>query len=312
MEFFIHKKRFAYLSFLFLTFYSAKHIKAQVHSPVDSLIIFELTNGQRITGSVLIEDERKFVVLTSRGTKDTLAKYRIISQRNANKSDFVNGKLIFKNEYPYTYYISPSALPLKKGTGYLSLPLFFCCKSQYGFTDHFSMGVTTSFVLFPFILNARYSAKLFKDVHAAISGDFLKTDWYNPTELNGALYATVTKGSIENNFTISMGKGFVYNPGNTKQSEIVSLSGIKRITPKKSFMGECLFMFRDGPAVSILRAGGIRVSRGKKATWDIGLFSLLEKRLVQGKFNYSTNTWEYKYGWVSQNPWPYINVTYRL
>lgn len=312
MEFFIHKKCFAYLSFLFLTFYYPKKCKAQVHTPVDSLILFELTNGQRIAASILHEDERKFIVLTSRGTKDTLAKYRIIAQRTANKSDFVKGKLIFKNEYPYTYYFSPSALPLKKGTGYLSLPLFFACKSQYAFTEHFSMGITTSFVFFPFILNARYSMNLSKDLHAAISADYLKTDWYNPTELNGAIYATVTKGSIENNFTISMGKGFVYNPGNSKHSEIVSLSGIKRISPKKSFMGECLFMFRDGPAVSILRAGGIRVSRGKKATWDIGLFSLLEKRIVQEEFNNSTKTWEYNYRWVSQNPWPYINITYSL
>jgi len=295
MDFFKQKKVVVYLSFLVLAFLYSKQSKAQNNASVDSLILFELTNGQRIAASVIHEDEREFVVLTTRGSRDTIAKYRILNHRNANKSDLVGGKLIFKNDHPATYYYSPSAVPLKNGTGYLSFPIFFACKSQYAFSDHFSMGITTSVVLYPFILNARYAKNISKDVYVAIGTDYFKTDWYNPSELNGNINVTITKGSTENNFSVSLGKGLVYEPEKTKHSELISLSGIKRISPKKNIMGECIFLFRDGPAMTIVRAGGIRVSRGKKATWDIGLFSLLEKRLVQGEFNSNSKTWDYKY-----------------
>jgi hypothetical protein len=282
----------------------------------DSIYVIELNDGTLISGNMVSEDDREIVVLTENKGRIILPKYTIKSRRLALKTDYLDSKLIHKNPHPSRYFYSPSAFPLEKNTGYFNLTYFLVMQAQYGITDQLSVGVSSTFLLMPLLINAKWSEKIADDLYVSFGGQLGRLWWTSESPIVGLGFGNVTYGNPEQNVTLNAGYGFLsYNDGENSGLFMGSLCGNKRISDKISLMLD-LFYLNDGTTPVVLGGPGLRIYSGKRVAWDIGIMAL-SYSVTDENYDWNPNTQEYEL--ISSEkrqatyfPIPFFGITYKL
>lgn len=243
---------------------------AQELTYFDTALTYEIStiNGAYLTGKV-IEQTPEFIMVrkkTGLEIKIPRESIRVSKAFSGLPSGFDES-----NPRPSRYLYAPSAIPLKRGEGYLNLIYFLLFQAQYGITDNFSLGITTTPAFQPSFLNAKYAQKI-KDKWSVSAGFQIGQLSFDDPEKIGILFANATYGDRESNISLNLGYGF-YTETN-ENLPIIEVSGLFKSTNKVSLVGEIWVLLHKNMRPTIVGGPALRFQTSKKYFVDFGVLSI--------------------------------------
>lgn len=287
-------------AFVLLTSYS---VNAQELKTYDSTYVYAIStkDGAYLTGKVIESTPNYIVVKKKSGLEIKIPRENIEISRALR--GLPNGQL-GPVPHPSRYLYAPSAIPLKRGEGYVNMIYFLAYQAQYGITDNFSIGMTTTPIFMPSFINGKYGAKI-KDKWYASGGFQVGKLWYADPNTLGLVFANTTYGDEEANVTLNLGYGF-YSQSNEKLP-IIEVSGLFRSTNKVSFVGELWVLLHQNKQPTVIGGPALRLGGSKKYFVDIGVLSL-NLSLPNDVYDYQTNTYRTEQEYFSWWPIPFISL----
>ena len=147
------------LSFSFFSIIVAQD-KEQKFRPDSGLVVLTVNSGEEFVGTILAEDAREVSIRLQNGKMLIIPAYTVKSIRKLSSSTLIKGKPVFANPHPSRYFYTPSAIPMDKGEVYIQTLYAVAYQVQFGVTENFSLGATTTIVGTPLALTAKYSIKI--------------------------------------------------------------------------------------------------------------------------------------------------------
>lgn len=234
-------------------------------------IIITNDNGEFI-GKIESDDGREIKLQTIKKGVVIIPKYAIKSITKSTQDNLKNGEYYFENPHASRYFYTPTAYGIKKGTGYVQTVWGLYYQLQYGVTDDFSIGISTSIIGNPITLTPKYSFEINPKLHLAIGAqvgiETYSTLLGEPTIL-GIGYASLTAGSKEDNVTFGLGYAGISFFDESYGGVAVSAAGVTRIAKKISLMGEFWYLPSEGV---IFGGPGLRIMRKTDNIIDVGFW----------------------------------------
>ncbi|MCK5782287.1 MAG: hypothetical protein KAH10_06830 [Flavobacteriales bacterium] len=231
--------------------------------------VIKMIDGDKYVGQIIRRDSTSILLKTSNA--DMIIPTSSI--KNIKRYDYF-GKYKFPNLHDTRYFFAPSAIPIKKGSGYyqnIEVVLNFV---NYGVTNYFSIGGGFEFItLFsgevPIIfLTPKVGFKISEKFHAG-AGVLFGTKFANGSM--GLPYLITTFGSSESNISIG---GGVSISGETFGLPVILFSGTARVSNYIALLTEN-YILVDNDNPYYIGIQGIRVI-SKENAFDIGLMVLPE------------------------------------
>ena len=181
-------------------------------------------------------------------------------------------------------FFGGSGYGLEKGQGYYHNFMVFINGVNYGFTDYFSLGVTTEFAsLFSglefnpgFFISPKFSFPVTENlINIGIGGVLLHVPGSDQLLDFGAIYGVGTYGSKDRN--ISIGLGFSVVDGTIDSSPAIILSGNYRLGNGISVITEN-WLFSDFD--TRIYTFGLRTIGGK-VTWELTIVGVVEDGFLE-------------------------------
>ena len=215
--------------------------------PADStkLVCITLNDGTKIIGKVTQNNERELTVSSTDGRRQIIPQFFVKTISDINESDMSkNGKYLGKDNYCTRYFLTTNGLPIEKGKNYIQWNLFGP-DIQFSVSDHFGVGIMTTWFANPVVGSFKYSNKISKNVHYAIGGLVGTTTW----RFNGGLgngenrgsglalpFAALTFGNGRNNINFSYGYGASWKGLESQGTALYSIAGMAKLSNKLSFV----------------------------------------------------------------------------
>ena len=252
--------------------------------PIDSIATADtavihavvLQDGSKLVGRVVLVTADSLRIVSAVAST-MLARNAVRSVTQYPASALRNGELWPENPHPTRLIFAPTAIPLRKGEGYVSDFWIFFASAAVGITDRFTMGGGLS--LFPtndFSNNIFYAIPKYAivnrptlNVAVGALAAILPNGFISKGESRslGVLYGVVTKGSRESNLTLGVGMGYV--GGTLSNKPVLTLGGQHRVARRVALISEN-WLFP--------------VDRGSKALVSYGVRFLGEKVAVDFAF----------------------------
>ena len=246
--------------------------KEQKSRPDSGLVVLLTNSDEEFVGTIVSEDAREVSIRLQNGKLLIIPAYTVKSVRKLSSSTLIKGKPVFANPHPSRYFYTPSAIPMDKGEVYIQSVYGLAYQVQFGVTENFSIGATTTLLATPLALTAKYSIQIDEKNTLAFGGMAGIVGWGTQTNL-GIGFGAFTHGTKESNVTFAAG----YAWSNTKEdngggnSPMMSLSGNKRLSKNLSLMGELWYL----PEVGVFFGGPcFRLYKSKKSSYDFGIWAL--------------------------------------
>ncbi len=239
----------------------------------DTSTYIVITNdGGEFIGKIESDDGRELKLMTINKGAVIIPKYAVKSMTKANLDNMRGGEYFSENPHASRYFYTPTGYGIKKGEGYVQTIWGVYYQLQYGITDNFSLGVSTTFIGTPITLTPKYSFEINPKLHIAV-GAQIGIETYTTVNGNPILlgigYTSLTAGSKEDNLSIGLGYAQISFDGENGGGAAVSLAGITRVAKKISIMGEFWVFPKDG----VLFGGpGLRIIRKKENILDFGFW----------------------------------------
>lgn len=268
------KHIFLVFTLLFCAFF---HVRSQESvDPSGSLDLsktyqIELMDGTEFIGTILSKDSVTMEIKTS-----SIPKIQIYVE-TIKKMKTIDNQMVFKgatgmpNPHYTRYFFAPSALTLKKGEGYYQNTYLVLNTVNYGFTDHFSVGVslelTSTFGSIGdswapiYLITPKYGFGITKNLNAAF-GALIGGANANTKGIQLG-YGLLTYGNTENNITIGASAGWA--DGEVMKYPPMTINAMKRISRRASLVTENWII----PELGSLYSYGVRFF-GSKIAVDLG------------------------------------------
>lgn len=230
----------------------------------------ETVDGSNFYGKIREIDSLNIEITLSTNDKLNFNKNNIIQITEIPLESIVNGSYRFPNPNPHIYFLTSSALKMKKGDAYYQNTYVFLNSFRVAITDNFNIGAGLELLtLFAgegaiFWLSPKYDYEISNNFSASTSILFLKL----PTSKNslfGIWSVGGTIGNIDHNLSVGMGYGFVNSDLSTNPA--FSISGMTRMSKKVMFISENWFVY-DREFLYILFYGFRLI--GETMAFDIG------------------------------------------
>lgn len=259
-----------FLVLFFVTIAGAQD-KQEKHLPDSALVVLSVNSGEEFVGTIISEDAREVSIRLQSGKLLIIPTYTVKSIRKLSSSTLIKGKPVFANPHPSRYFYTPSAIPMDKGEVYIQTLYAVAYQVQFGVTENFSLGATTTIVGTPLALTAKYSVKIDEKNTIAFGGMAGIVGWGTQTNL-GIGFGAYTHGTKESNLTIAGGYAWINEKNNGGGgSPVMSLSGNQRLSKNLSLMGELWYL----PEVGVFFGGPcFRLYNNKKSSFDLGIWSV--------------------------------------
>ncbi len=281
-------------------------VQSQFKSKQDSLYYFVKFEKEMYLGQLVDSNSKELRILARNKMVIILPTKKVESLKLADVPNSLMSKIVNINRNPSYYFISPSAIPIKRSSYNYNMSLLFF-NLQYGITNKISVGIGVPVILLPIALNARYSEPLGKYLHVGlgIRGMYTPSFW----GINASYgYASATLGNAEYNLTYNIGYGWydgfsLSDKGDPQKGDFIvhSLSANLRIDNSLSFMSDVQYFDRYG-AHGIACVSGFRIWHGGKFSIKTGLAAMVTQRTVY-TYDYYKNVLSFR---VLPNSWyPY-------
>jgi hypothetical protein len=204
-------------------------------------------DGAEFLGTIKSYDAHELLISTENIGDVYVPKHMIKEIREVNPEMYkeFSGEELFATRY----FITTNGLPIKKGDNYIQWNLYGP-DFQFGIAKNFGVGIMTSWMAIPVIVNAKYSIKLGEKTHMALGALLGTGSWAYP-DFGGILpFASFTYGNRKSNLTFSSGYGRIfysenmYNPRTSTDYKarfnegrfLFSIAGMLKINNKISLV----------------------------------------------------------------------------
>ncbi len=264
-----------------------------VKSPQKKPLLCEVKmhDGSLYKGYIESQNDSTFFVKSSAGVVIHIPKSNVYSVEfisGHSTKDSIGNLTIHLPAIANQYYVASSnAFLLKKGEVYGSSSYFIFYNVNYAFNQHFSLGVSTSFLAAPIMLRAKLNFELTHKLYLGIEGLGGSGSWLNPKSYGGGGLAKLTYGNVKKNFTVSGGygnvdyyikphkkKGGYSNPGHYKNynSVLIGAAFSYTISHKLNFVAEAF----AAPQLGVYSLSpAIRTTGSQNISWIFGLEGFL-------------------------------------
>ncbi len=204
-----------------------------------------LNDGSVITGILLSSSEGEVILESPAMGEIRLERSGIKSMVQITAIDEKKSGIWFSNPNPSKYFLGPSAIPPKKGTGYYQNSWIFINSASVAITNNISItgGIEIMSLLakgegpYVFFINPKVSFKIAENFYAG--GNILYLNSIRTIEEFGGL-ATLngffTYGNHNNNITAGAGWGFA--EGEFTSRPLITASGMVRVSRRIAFVTE--------------------------------------------------------------------------
>jgi len=269
-----------------------------------SRVEIKTSDGNIHRGTVKKEEPSSITILREDGLEMEIPKYVIVYKRDVSSKSTPSRA----TEHASRYLYSPSAFPINKGEGYINLLYFSVVQAQYGLTDNLSIGITSTAILMPTLLNAKYSVKINDKLHFSVGGQFGKL-WFADEETLGIGFANMTYGDKKENITLNAGYGFY--TGMDEQLPIFSGCYAKETSEKVAFIAEFWAMFPRSEGPVYVGGPAMRIKVGKNLFFDVGVLGLSFTSTGQ-YYNADNGTYEFRRERETYTPLPFLGLNWGL
>lgn len=204
--------------------------------------IIALKDGSKISGKVLSKTEDETIVQTKNLGNLKIKNEKIRSIDAIDGTIAKTGKVWFKNPTSGLYYLSPTAIPLKKGDGYYHNYYGIGNEFNYALTDHATIGGGLTGPLGVY-LTGKVSTSVNDYAHVA-GGVFIGNSIF-PIVRNSNFglalgFCSFTVGNSDHNLTATVCYGFMNSRNSTDlmNQPLMQLSGTVRVSKKLAIVSE--------------------------------------------------------------------------
>jgi len=140
-----------------------------------------------------------------------------------------------EDPYRSRYVITTNGLPIRKGQNYGQFTLLGP-EAHFHLTDRFGVGVMTSWLGTPLIGTLKYSKSINDNLHLAAGALIGTGSWIAPDYGFALPFGAITLGNGRYNINFSAGRGIFWDEGIATGTNLFSVAGMARLTPKTSFV----------------------------------------------------------------------------
>jgi hypothetical protein len=263
--------------------------------------VITLRNGVEYVGEIISDDGRELLVNTISIGKIYILKSEIKEIKPLeHKSDVKNDVYVGDDIFSTRYFISTNGFVVKKKDTYVMLNLTGP-EFQKAVTDHFSVGVMTTWGFAPFAATGKYSRSIAKNTYWGAGFIAGTSAWIeNFRFAGGLLFSSLTYGNRNYNISVSGGYGFLldfkpkvkieeyYDPytytlqekrrtiDRTGNAFLGSVAGVARLGKKASFVFEN-FYYNDGSNQVFIMIPGFRFSSNPNKAFQFGVAGVFHK-----------------------------------
>jgi hypothetical protein len=249
-------------------------------------------DGMYLLGTVESISDEVITLTHETYTEISIRTLRIKSIRQIDKENVKQEEYWHENKNYSRNYYGPTGIGLEKGNGYYQNIMLVWNHLAYSFSDYFTLGIDFEIVSIlsrlsgePIFednpmpvtaLTPKFSFQTSEKTHLGFGaiGLFVPgTDYYIDA---GIGYGVFTYGDKNRNGTLGFGLPY-FEGGFELKSQIVTLSGQYRLSPKISLLSEnWLLFFREGNGINddsqtiYIGVQGMRYL-ARELTWDFGI-----------------------------------------
>lgn len=200
-----------------------------------------MNDGAFFIGRILKQDEREIKIKLPERTI-IIPQYQIKKIERVDSYDdlaniYEEKEDLFGNKYSFV----PSALPLHKGEGQFSFSLTGL-EYNHGITNRISVGLLSSWVSIPVVLNAKYTLPSpDPNINFAVGTYFGSGSWLAPEAVGALPFASITFGNRRRNFSITGGYAYANFDETEYQGFVFSGGGLVKISSKISLCIEAFY-----------------------------------------------------------------------
>ncbi len=208
------------------------------------------TDKGELLGYIVSQDEREILFDTKDGRRIYIPQHTIAEIITVNKSELGStGEFIGEETFATRYFITTNGLPLKKGQHYAQWNLYGP-DLQFSLGDNFGIGVMTTWIGAPIVLNAKKSFKLAENTYLAVGALAGSFSYIDPEFYIALPFASISYGDRMKNIAFSAGYGNAWQSGESNGRFITSFAGMAKINNKVSLVFDSFILMR-GPEQEI-------------------------------------------------------------
>ena len=266
---------------------AAAPLRAQT-VPLDSVRIDDpalvyavtLSNATTLIGRVTLVSADSVRVVSAAMTA-TVARREVRSVRAYPATALHDGVLWPENPHATRLLFAPTAIPLRRGEGYVADFWIFFASAATGVTDRFTLGAGMSLLPLDnfgdniFYALPKYTVVSQPRLKVALGALMASVPWTRSDDGNrrrqslGILYGVATTGSPESNLTLGAGWGYV--GGTLANKPVLTVGGQHRATKRIALISENWFVPFDNDVGGFV-SYGVRML-GEKIAVDLALGS---------------------------------------
>ena len=218
-------------------------------------VIIVKNDGSIYSGMIITRNEREILIETDKLGKIYIPLHEI-REIKPWKETAKNSEL-----FATRYFLTTNALTLGQGNRYYMLS-FYGPEVHFGLTNHFSVGLMTSWVAMPIIGSLKLSFDAGENFH--IGGGLLAgtLSWADMSSGGILPYGCVNIGNYTNNLTLSAGYAWITYPDGQGSAPLLSPACMFRVG-KDIFFVVDTFIYLEDPAFAIIMPG-LRFTRPQK------------------------------------------------
>lgn len=226
-------------------------------------VVINMKNGESYTGQIVKRDSTTITLRTTNGELSLLSS----NVKSIKENDY-EGEFSFANSHDTRYFFGPTAIPIKKKTGYYQNVLLTTNFVNYGISENLSIGgglefISTSLGEPIWFLTPKVGFQLSDNLY--LGGGFIMAGMGSSGSATLA-YGVTTLGSAESNISVGVGYGLI--DGDLSEYPAIMLSGTIRISNGIALLTEN-YVLPSSSGTTNFGIHGIRILN-KYNSFDLG------------------------------------------
>jgi hypothetical protein len=281
-------------SFIFILLFSIPFSFLFAQNENNKFFFIITKDGIEYIGNVEVETDIDITLRLHNKEIVVVPKTNVKIYEPVTEDNFLRGKYVHPNRFANRYLLGTSVIPPGKNQFCFSTIYGSAWNLDYGINDIYSVGMSSTIVGTPVMLNAQGNYKIGDQFYFGATATAGWMSWVDPTVFFGYGGIKLTNGSRSNNYTISGGYFSLSSSANlgTSMPNNVSLgdfgyvnfSGMKRYT-KNIYGNSEVWIFKSlylRQSVYLINVG-MKVIRHEKAAWSFFISTLVFHQLRNNK-----------------------------
>lgn len=201
-----------------------------------------LQDGTEFMGQIISQDARELLIRVEGRGELYIPQYVIKEINTVVPDDYnQNGEYVGEDVFATRYFITTNGLNIKRGDHYVQWNLYGP-DFQFAVTDRLGIGVMTSWLAMPIVLNAKYSFQSKGKFNFAVGGLLGTGSWGAPDWGMALPFATIGYGNRKTNVAFSAGYGAFLVDNDKVNHPMTGLGFLTKLSKRFSLVFDGFFV----------------------------------------------------------------------